>query len=214
MKRLATIALLISIVLPACSFVFEQDDDEESCGILDDGAPARNPETLLCGPSPACDSGCGLCPFDVPSAFVPSWPECGHRCEQLGEDQCAADPSCRVVHDAQCATGGDCFTNFLGCFPLDQQPDASVDCYRADASTCSRSNECTALHVIESCNTDAACAKPFSMCAREGIPPGQCGGEVTCRESPPNCGRGTTPGILGGCYTGACLPVELCSAGF
>jgi len=51
-----------------------------------------------------------------------------------------------------------------------------------------------------------------SLCIPEGSEPGTCTGSVVCDRIPPSCPTGPTPGITGGCYSGACIPLDLCPA--
>lgn len=49
----------------------------------------------------------------------------------------------------------------------------------------------------------------FGQCATEKL---QCSGEVACDSLPPDCPKGTLPGISGVCWSGACVPVASCDA--
>jgi hypothetical protein len=180
-------------------------------------APLRDPGTLLCQSfGTGCNPDCGPCPetTDTTPARtppIPTWGFCGSPCEGLAESQCKADPTCRVVKDANCTIGAvDCITDFLGCFPTDTQVDASVDCFMADAWTCSRSHACEAHHAQGPCPTGGECSRPFATCVPAGVDPGTCTGQVTCRAATPSCPAGTTPGIAGGCFTGACIDTSAC----
>jgi hypothetical protein len=203
---------LAVLVMTGCVY-FDSDDDDDSCVVLDIApAPLRNPDTLQCETfGGGCDPACGPCPA-VANQPLPSWPVCGSPCESLDPSACAADPSCRVVEDAACSIGLNCFTNFVGCYPIDTVPSTSIDCYTADAWDCSRDNACTAYHSYETCPTDAECDRPFELCTPEGQAPGRCHDPVVCDRAPPACGTGKVPGVLNGCYTGACIPVHLCEA--
>ncbi|MBX3155579.1 MAG: hypothetical protein KF773_06250 [Deltaproteobacteria bacterium] len=196
-----------------------------ACVLFDDGggrrcnfaaiapAPVRNPTTLLCeARDTSCPPGCP-CPETTADLAPPvTWGSCGSPCEALGEAQCAADPSCRIVKQASCAVSGTCTTDYIGCFPTDNAADSSVDCAFADAETCSRSNECTAFHEFEVCPFDAECARPFAMCLREGQDPGRCFEPALCPTLPPPCRPGTHAGVANGCWTGACIPEDICEA--
>lgn len=206
----------------SCVFIFDEDEDDKACPQYDTPAiapaPQRDPGDLTCDTyygGGTCDPECGPCPLATPavepSPPIPSWPICGHPCEGKGEGECVADPQCRVVKHAECSFGeSTCLTDFMGCFPIDTQPDASVACFTADAWDCSRSASCTAYHSTGPCNPDGECERPFELCAPEGQSPGQCDGEVLCDVLPPPCPAGTTPGIANGCYTRACIPQHLC----
>ena len=233
MLRLASVAALVS--LSGCVLYFTGDDGPDKCDI-DFAEPAiapasiRNPDTLACesyGRPPQCDPDCGPCPpyaegaprpgdGTADLAPLPSWGVCGSSCETLGENACSARSDCRVVKDAWCAIAGDCLTDFLGCFPTDMNIDADQACEGADAWQCSRNPACTAYHrsVYPSpAYRDAApYARPFAFCADEGAFPGVCHAQVACRAAPPPCPAGTTPGVANSCYTGVCIPNDLCEA--
>ena len=214
--RFSLLALGAALV-PGCLLFFD-DGGKSRCERLAELtaelsiAEQRNPHTLVCeahGGPPTCVPGCGAdCPTIDP-APAPTWGVCGDACEALGESACEAEPSCRVVKDAWCAIAGDCLTDFLGCFPVDMVPDDEVDCFAADAFACSRSAACTALHRDNSC-LSPPCAREFVLCMPEGGTPGSCFEPAACRALPPPCRDGTTPGVANGCWTGACIPNDLC----
>lgn len=222
--RLACLAVVISLSTGCTLFFTGGDDGDDVCATEDLGRPAiaqaplRDPGDLSCQSfGYPCNSECGPCPAAneaaiAPTAPIPSWNYCGHTCEQLGESACAADPQCRVIKDANCTFGGNCLTDFLGCFPVDTSADTSVACQGADAWDCSRSAACTAIHSSSVCPANTPdCPQPFGLCVPEGTHPGSCSGTVTCERVVPTCSSTTTPGISGGCYTGACIPRDLCS---
>jgi hypothetical protein len=145
------------------------------------------------------------------TAPLPSWGFCGSTCESLSETECARTSECRVVKDAACAISGDCATDFVGCFPTDQVAEPSLDCFTArDGFSCSRSSACTAYHRSGPTTLDPAPARTFAMCMPEGKAPGTCSGEVTCERLEPACPTNARPGVENGCYTGACIPTDLC----
>lgn len=223
-------SLLVSLLClsSGCVFIFDGDDSgDDLCALREDTsdpaiapAPLRDPGDLLCEAfGSGCDPACGPCPAATELAVapiepippIPSWPICGHPCEGQSESACSADPQCRVVKSSSCTFGpAACLTDYVGCFPIDTVADPEVDCFAADAWECSRSNRCTAYHSYEACPFDGECPRPFDLCVPEGRSPGQCAGEITCRQLPPPCAAGTVPGIENGCYTGACIPQHLC----
>ena len=221
--RLACLVFAASLST-GCSLFFTGDDGDDVCGLAEaDTAqpaslptPLRDPGDLTCESfgGGGCNAECGPCAevaAIAPIPPIPSWNTCFHSCEQLGESACAADPSCRVVKDASCTFEVPCETDFLGCFPIDMSPDLSVACHGADAWDCSRSSACTAIHSHSVCPAGTIdCPRPFELCVPEGTSPGTCRGAVTCDRVTPSCPTGTTPGISGGCYTGACIPLGLC----
>lgn len=224
MLRVASLVLLLG-PLGACTLWFGGDDGDDQCNVATDlrgqqeiaVAPLRDPADLTCDDygGPYCDPACGPCPlYEAALAPSPSYNYCGHICESYGESQCAADPQCRVVLDADCTLGSNsCLTNFMGCFPTDTAQDTSVDCWTADAWECSRSSACTAYHSTIVCppNSDPQqCGRPFEMCTAEGQDPGGCEQTVACDRAPPPCPQGTVPGVRDLCYTGACIPAKYC----
>ncbi|MEJ7602805.1 MAG: hypothetical protein WKG01_33265 [Kofleriaceae bacterium] len=54
------------------------------------------------------------------------------------------------------------------------------------------------------------CYRRFALCAPEGVDPGLCHEVATCERVAPACGTGRTPGVANGCYTGACIPDDVC----
>ena len=100
----------------------------------------------------------------------------------------------------------------MGCFPTDQFVDPTVVCTAAtDGESCSRNNKCSALHRNEPCPLalDAVCVRPFALCVNEGADPGNCD-PAACDAIPPSCPSQTTPGVANGCFTGVCIPNDLC----
>lgn len=108
------------------------------------------------------------------------------------------------------------------------EPPPSMACEDADQCVLvDNCCECAAYHVddvVPECPMD--CEQP--MCAALGIPdigvvceggacelePRDCSGVVACDSLPPACPPDTLPevgnGAGGGCWTGACIPVEAC----
>lgn len=225
MRHLVLLALILGSV-PGCVLVFDGnhgDDDLCRAGAPEPAiapAPQRNPDTLTCesfGGGGGCLPGCGPCP-EVALAPVPTWGACDGRCETLSEPECNQAVGCRVVKDAVCAVRGGCFTDFVECVATDQITDPAADCFAArDGAACSRSAECTAYHRVTPANdptsdptSDPTNDRPFAMCTPQGKAPGTCYGKVTCTAKVPACPTGTRAGVAGGCYTGACIPLDVC----
>lgn len=228
MRRL----LVLLLLLPGCFVFFDEhgkggDDDDCLLPPAEDQplpgprtsiALQRNPQTLVCeavggGPG-TCNPQCGPCPETSELAPVPSWGFCFSACESLDEAQCASDPSCRVIKDAECAISGTCETDFLACVVTDQFTDPTLDCTQlTDADSCSRNPACTAYHLSTGCtldNNDPSCTAEFAFCGPEGRGAGRCFDQAACDRTPPNCPAGTTAGVADGCFTDACIPNDLC----
>lgn len=221
MCRLALVALLVTA--PACSLFWEKGSGgggDDVCVQAEDTpaiapAPLRNPADLTCESfGGGCNTECGPCPAATADATppLPSWGVCGSICDSLGDGACTMNPECRSVKDASCTIGPQvCLTDFLGCFPTDTARDDTINCFTADAQTCSRSKKCEAHHAEQACPVGGGeCPRPFATCVPVGVSPGSCDGQVTCRRAAPPCPAGTTPGIANGCYTDACIVTTQC----
>jgi hypothetical protein len=207
----STTASLILLLASGCSLVFDDGGDDVCLAGAEPAslpAPQRNPDTLTCESfgGGGCLPECGPCPA-LDLAPLPSWGFCGSTCEALSEADCTRTDGCRVVKDAACSVSGGCATAYLGCFPTDQSTDPTLDCFTArDGFNCSRNAACTAYHR----NAASGLERTFAMCAPEGQAPGTCYGVVVCTRPAPACPTGTMPGIAGGCYSGACIPLDVC----
>ncbi len=169
----------------------------------------RDPQTLVCvAEARSCESSGNSGGAQPDSGII--WGACGGTCEQLDETACGAADECRVVKDSSCVAGGDCQSSFVGCFAITKAIYTKVECGRADAWNCSRDPGCTAFHSVDPACTTADCARPFSFCAQDGIAPGRCWEPVSCPDAAPECPASSTPGVAGGCFTGACIPLSIC----
>jgi hypothetical protein len=215
------ILVAVLTLVPGCFWVFDDRGKGDACDLplaqeaVAEPAPLRNPENLTCQTfGPICDPECGPCPLAA-SQPTPTWGLCGSTCDSLTESACSADPACRVIKDVRCALGQQlCATDYLGCFPTDQGTDHTLDCFAAeDGTTCSMSNACVAMHRADcsgAANIPPECVRSFALCAPEGADPGRCHEVATCERLPPVCGSEETPGVANGCYTGACIPNDVC----
>ncbi|HWO19049.1 MAG TPA: hypothetical protein VNO30_09735 [Kofleriaceae bacterium] len=218
MRYPALLAMFL-VLISGCMFVFDGREGDDDCLLAEPAlapAPLRNPETLRCesfGGGGGCDPACGPCPA-LDLAPIPSWGSCGSSCEALSESACASTVGCRVVKDAACAVSGTCTSDFLGCFPTDQGTITDLGCFDAhDGWACSQIPDCVAYHRISGATSGFTSPErllPFAMCAPEGKSPGSCYAAVTCDRAAPACPTQTTPGIANGCYTGGCIPTDLC----
>jgi hypothetical protein len=234
MHRLLVVLAVVAF-LPGCFLVFDEhgkggDDDcllppgDDTPTTEAEPAPQRNPENLVCqsfGGGGTCDPSCGPCPAagqEDALAPIPSWGFCNGFCESLDETACAADGGCRVIKDARCAVEGNCETDFVGCVATDQFIDTSIDCNAiTDGQRCSQNPACTAFHRESLCPLHESpvppqCTRDFGFCGDEGVAPGRCFDAVTCEALPPTCPSGSTAGVIGGCFSGACIPDDLCEA--
>lgn len=214
-----------------CALYFD-DDDPDPCVDFGGGAevPAvgqRNPQTGVCeyfgGGSFPCDPECGPCPGGPESDQAqPSWGYCESECSFLDETTCQETSGCRAVYIDHC-TDDPCTTEptFSECWSVDMTgPIQGGGCDGLDAFTCSQHDDCVAVHA-DSCGgggdglADPACvAADFLRCGDEPnrTGAGNCYDEVTCDEAAPECPPETLPGVLDGCYTGFCIPLDQCEA--
>ncbi|RMH41710.1 MAG: hypothetical protein D6689_10485 [Deltaproteobacteria bacterium] len=170
--------------------------------------------------------GCRAAYVDVPDgpAFYQCWgtdqtgPIRGGDCTGLDAYTCSLHDDCIAVHAAD---------------PCGAEADEAVPepCgggigwfeYCAPEPTgCYGDGDC---EPGQRCNADELCLPPpgcgpacdavcFGYCVPDREPdPGRCDGEVLCDVPTPDCPAGTTPGILDGCYTGYCIPIEDCEGG-
>jgi hypothetical protein len=215
MRYLASLAMFL-VLTSGCVLVFDDDDGGDDVCLAGAEpaslpAPQRNPDTLSCQSfGGGCAPGCGPCPA-VALVAQPSWGFCGSTCDSLSETDCATNTGCRVVKDAACAVSGTCATDFVGCFPTDQLTDPAIDCFAArDGFSCSQSAACTAYHRAPGTALEPEVERTFAMCAPEGQTVGTCYGRVVCLRAPPACPAQTVPGVADGCYTGGCIPLDVC----
>ncbi len=218
-----------------CGFYFG-DDDDDPCQYLGDSptrdiasAGQRNPETGMCEyfdyPYP-CDGVCGPCPAATEDSgdsaiATPTWGFCESQCTGLAKDACLEATGCRAIYVPDPIDDGP--PQFAECWSTDQVPTHGGSCEGLDAYSCSRRDDCSALHE-NVCQTDPmtdpkpiACPGAFVQCRNEDetTDPGDAGlcyAPVTCAISSPACPAGTTPGILDGCYTGYCIPLADCES--
>jgi hypothetical protein len=147
-------------------------------------------------------------------APIPTWGDCNSYCRALDEAACLDATACRLTYDWACYTGdGPCTLEdpFIGCYPVDQTgPVSGGVCDGLDSWTCSQHDDCAALHT-QQCYPDGTCYQQFRACvAQQPGDRGTCYGEVLCDVMPPQCPTGTMPGVIGGCWSGYCIPDDEC----
>jgi hypothetical protein len=216
--RFASFAVLA--LVPACQLYFIGGDDEpdDPCDRPAASVQFRlvNPETLACETfiQPGCDYACGPCPGAA--VYIPPWGSCDSSCVGLSESDCMATDQCRVARSYGSYYESTVIDDFMGCYPLNNEPSPDVQrCEGLDAEQCAWQSDCTALYsgAPGQCNavTPEQCiGAQFEQCIPEArTDPGHCG-PAACRQAPPACPTGTTPGVDNSCYTGACIPNEYC----
>lgn len=203
---LPTIFLVFS--LSACT----GSDDECEYGL---GAPQeellekRNPISGQCeftgfgggGGGGECCGTAGCNDLAEPVPANEDWADCYVQCEGLDESACLGAGRCRGAYI------GEEFAECWGTAP--SGPLTLGDCSSFDAQTCSQYEDCIAIH-----STGVPIGE-FLSCEPESSDPdpevGSCIGEVACDGPAPECPDGTIAGrVVGGCWTGFCIPLEQC----
>jgi hypothetical protein len=126
--------------------------------------------------------------------------ECGVGYTCTAEEECLPPPGC--------VPGAPCDDVCYGyCVPDGTDPgtcDGVVTCERVEPN-CPTG---TVPGVKDGCYTDVCI--PLSECGGNHAV-GKCYGEVACDVEAPACPDGTLPGLeVGGCWTGYCIPVNMC----
>lgn len=234
MRRLLGSALVcVPLVVLAVSCDSGDDDCQYGYGGVATGSAGlyaqnllRDPESGQCQdytvypPPGGCDV-CGNCPpaSGADQAPPPDWGSCYGTCAGLDETACLAAPGCQAAYVTDCA-GGDCQAPpdaFYGCWDVAPSgPIEGGDCTVLGAYDCSRHDDCVAFHKRAIDCTTPGCTDPqlgaFDRCGSEESDPGagDCYAEVTCDAPEPACPDGTLPGVVNGCYSGYCIPVDEC----
>jgi hypothetical protein len=207
-----------------CSYGFICDVDRATCV---PGEP--NPGWCFVNedcPDGYCDIWSGVC--------APSW-EC-FADDDCGDDwTCDGRGICVPVQcdeNTDCSQYSYCDTNWGQCIPSwscfsDEECGYGMECDDRGTcvpTTCTDHAECGEGSYCDVysgqciwsgyCESDDWCwdglfcnVERFTC---EPLPPATCYGEVFCDAAPPECPEGTTPGIANNCYTGECIPLELC----
>jgi hypothetical protein len=226
MTRLHAIAALATLTLSGCHLWFNNCEQHGAPDI--DAIGLLNPFTGQCewqggGGGGVCgDYGGG----DMAAPEPVDWAMCYGACTDLGEEACLAADGCRAAYVSDCPELADCDDTsyaFVACWAVAPSgPVQGGECYGLDAYDCSRRDDCVARHhPYDRCaNGSMDCApgmiEPgragyFEYCAPEpAADRGTCYGEVFCDSLPPECPADAVPGVIEGCWSGACIPVAEC----
>jgi hypothetical protein len=142
-----------------------------------------------------CTGECCM-PEQISSTLTPT--ACDSPCLALDEAACTSDARCYVARDRTAFYTG--AVEFIGCFPATSMP-SSLSCGLRAADTCAYGGTCAGLYTQSG----------FVECVDESQIAGTCTGAVTCTTTAPTCPGDRTPGVANGCYTGACIPNDLCT---
>ena len=199
------------------------------------GSPICDPDTCDCvwppiAPPPSwapCDSACSLLDehncMATPGCRATYRGEEFHACfatDQTGPVQ----GDCANLDAWQCSLHDDCVAVHEGAFAIatDPIPTLPLGWFRScepEPARCYGDDECGPG---QHCNATDVCVLPpecydgaadcDAACGGYCVPDvrGTCFGEVFCDVVPPECPPGATPGVLNGCYTFECIPVDEC----
>jgi len=155
-----------------------------------------------CGTGRHCELQCHPCSADAPE---PCWQLCHAACQPDPGTTCDTVTCPSGSHCEEVCTGeldvADARSCVTECRP--DQPLSNESCiHSASCPPCPEGFwQGSAAQCTGTCIVSEACGSPA---------PGDCFGTVTCGEAPPPCPDGMTPGVLDGCYTGHCIPTEIC----
>lgn len=212
------------VLLAGCSLYPFDGDGDDVCVQRDLAQPAPerrvNPSTLSCEEfftGGTCNAECGPCPLTGQGGapqYIPPWGHCESACTALDEAACEAASDCRVARNWE--RHFQSRPSFAGCYERTSSEPGLVPavCDGLDAEQCSREGECAGLYrIIDGAATPSSPRAEFRQCVDEDQLVGTCSGQVACRALPPTCPAYTTPGVANGCWTGSCIPDELCTPG-
>ena len=127
---------------------------------------------------------------------------CDDPCIARDEVSCASDARCWVARDFTAFYSG-AGNGFLGCFPH-TSVFSFTSCELRSGDTCAFDGTCIGLY-------NHAASDAFVECVHETPIAGSCTEVATCSTPPPACPSDRTPGVAAGCFTGACIPNDLCA---
>jgi len=205
MRRLV---VLVLVLVPACADLGlgGGDDDSIRCGSGEGPLDIRSSSIDLVAEDLTCvlresHFGCsGECchPRLISSSMSPV--ACASPCLALDAASCASDSRCYVARDLTAFYSG-APDSFVGCYPRVRYSSSSGACAQRTADDCTADGMCEGLYDVSS---------KFVECIDAALTAGSCTEVATCTKSPPTCPADRTPGVAGGCYTGACIPTALC----
>jgi hypothetical protein len=219
-----SLALLAAALAAGCTLYPEDSGPADAGGSIcnnDNVSTAEqllDPSTLQCESFGTASCGpCTLCPQPSNVGIeIPDWGSCTSACLGLDEAACGQTSGCRLTYndDAYWSMGtmgsaSGYSSDFQGCYPVDTDPAPAAPCTQLDADQCAANAACAALYQIELCNSVGCDTPRFAGCVPVHQTVGSCTGKVAC-DLAISCPSGTTPGISGLCYTGACIPNQFC----
>lgn len=207
MARQLVIAAVVAVAgsqLGACSSTDDDDDVYWCNGGEDFDRPLSfvdfSAADLTCTHTSSQLACTGVCCHPINITTVPV--ACDGPCITLDETSCANDARCFVARDftAFYTSAPD---RFLGCFPKALFL-SRASCEERDVTTCASDGTCAGLY-------HRSPSAKFVECIDDTVIAGSCTEVATCMEQPPKCPVDRTPGVAAGCYTGACIPNDLCA---
>jgi len=200
LDRTLASSFVIALALAGCSddgLTPEADTDTSGTGTGTTSNTATNTETTLgqttTPPGDSTTDGCGTA-----DCFPSSSTGCDESggCDSTTTDEPPPPPSMTCENPMQCVLVDDCCE--CAAYHIDDTvPECPMDCEQP---------MCSALGI-----PDIGVVCEAGMCELEKR---DCSGLVVCDSLPPDCVDGTLPevgnGGGGGCWTGACIPLEAC----
>jgi hypothetical protein len=203
---LAVVLVVAGSPLGACTATDDTDDDDwhrcEDPGTEMISLDSFSAADLTCTRTDGLVSCSGHCCHPQPTIITTMPVACDGPCVTLDETACASDARCFVARDFTAFYTG-APDHFLGCFP--KTPFSTrAGCEERDVHTCAFDGRCAGLYQPSPSAT-------FVECIGDTVIAGSCTEVATCTEQPPRCPPDRTPGVAAGCYTGACIPNDLCA---
>src|ERR1041384_2815594 len=206
-RQLALAVVLVVAGSPLVACTATDDDDWYPCGEGPDtemiSFVSFSAADLTCTRTEGLLTHSSACVHSPPQGNIMTRPiACDGPCVTLDETACASNAQCFVARDFTAFYTG-APAGFLGCFP--KTPFVSrAGCEEGNATTCAFDGSCAGLY-------DRSPSPTFVECIGDTVIAGSCTEVATCTEQPPTCPADRTPGVAAGCYTGACIPNDLCA---
>jgi hypothetical protein len=225
--RAAIVAVRRCLVLLAgCSLYFASDDDTQPSPVCT-GTTQQVRDVLT-----------GHCTEPGVCHARDNAPTCGGLCESFDELQCFGAPTCHGsyvrtgginrwggcwdIAPLPVLSGSDCLSlsgyacaQHIECVSVFASPQGDPDNTSfAECLPFDTPGLCTGLQCIPGEQCQLQCGSDcietcVSGCGSGDCGPGACSG-ATCTSPPPACPSNTVPGVIGGCWSGYCIPTTAC----
>jgi hypothetical protein len=232
------LAVGVLAVIWGCGLYWGNSSGDDTCGDVNGGAATveRDPTTGACVAPPPDPCPCG---HECATPLIPPTESCSGPCELLDEASCLATANCHAAYsslpafDTPPPPPAD---NFLGCWDIAPLPTLEGGpCVENAALACSQHDDCVSVipdgefstcadkptHADGcgsgcgsgyECGVSCAGASCTTTCIATGEL-GTCNTPVACQIAAPACPAGSTPGVVGQCWSGYCIPDAECATG-